>query len=352
MKNDIEKIITDGTFAPSGENCQPWKFVVEENKVSIFNIPEADKSLYNSKQKGTYVSHGALIENIVISASKHGYSTDVQIFPLKNEPDLVSVISFNKTTPKNEALYPYIEKRCTNRKDYTGQKLSEDQKRELMASVRETGFGELKLIDNETSLNTLGKALAVNEQIIFENKHLHDFFYNHILWKEEDQNKAGGFYIKTLEFLPHQLKGVKLFKSWFILKILNKVVGVSKMIVKENAEKYAKSGTLGAVVVNGNTSKDFVNAGRAVQRVWLTVTKLGLSAHPCTGVLYFTEQIDDGGSSAFSAKHLEMIKHAYKDIISVFGTGGKTIPMLFRIGHANEPTARSMRMKPSILNTR
>lgn len=352
MKNDIEKIITDGTFAPSGENCQPWKFVVEENKVSIFNIPEADQSLYNSKQKGSYVAHGALIENIVIGASKYGYETDVQIFPLINEPDLVSVISFKKTAPKNEVLYPYIEKRCTNRKDYTGQKLSEGQKRELVTSAKETGFGEFKLIDSEASLNTLGKALAVNEQIIFENKHLHDFFYNHILWKEEDQNKAGGFYIKTLEFLPHQLKGVKLFKSWFILRILNKVAGVSKMIVKENAEKYAKSGTLGAVVVNGNTSKDFVNAGRTVQRIWLTATKLGLSIHPCTGVLYFTEQINDGGSSVFSVKHLEMIKHAYKDIISVFGTDGRTIPMLFRIGCANEPTARSMRMKPHIINMR
>lgn len=349
MKNDIEKIITDGTFAPSGENCQPWKFVVEENKVSIFNIPEADQSLYNSKQKGSYVAHGALIENIVIGASKYGYETDVQIFPLKNEPDLVSVVSFKKTIPKNEVLYPYIEKRCTNRKDYTGQKLSEGQKGELVTSAKETGFGELKLIDSEASLNTLGKALAVNEQIIFENKHLHDFFYNHILWREEDQNKAGGFYIKTLEFLPHQLKGVKLFKSWIILKILNKVAGVSKMIVKENAEKYAKSGSLGAVIINGNTSKDFVNAGRTVQRAWLTATKLGLSVHPCTGVLFFNEQIKDGGRSFFSKRHLEIIESAYNDIASILGTGGKTIPMLFRIGYADEPTARSMRMKPNII---
>lgn len=349
MKNDLEKIITDGTFAPSGENCQPWKFVVKENEISIFNIPEADRSLYNSKQKGSYVAHGALIENIVISASKHGYETDVQIFPLKNEPDLVSIIVLKKTAPKDESLYFYIEKRCTNRKDYTGQKLSADQKRELIASAKETGFGELRLIDNEVSLNTLGKALAVNEQIIFENKQLHDFFYNHIIWKEEYQNKAGGFYIKTLEFLPHQLKGVKLFKNWFILKILNKVVGVSKMIVKENAEKYAKSGTLGAIVITGNTSEYFVNAGRTVQRVWLTATKLGLSIHPCTGVPYFTEQIKDGGESFFSKKHLEMIKLAYKDITSIFGMESKIIPLLFRIGYADNPTARSTRMKPNIV---
>ena len=96
----IKEIIRDGSLAPSGENCQPWRFFVKKNEIEIFNVSEADQSLYNSKQKGTYVSHGALIENIVISASKHGYDTDVQIFPLKNEPDLVSVISFRKTTQK------------------------------------------------------------------------------------------------------------------------------------------------------------------------------------------------------------------------------------------------------------
>ena len=218
----------------------------------------------------------------------------------------------------------------------------------MIAAAAAAGFGELRLIDDEASLKKLGGALAVNEKIIFENKLLHDFFYGHILWKENEQDKAGGFYIKTLEFLPHQLKGVQLFKNWFVLNIMNKVVGASKMIVKENAEKYAKSGTLGAIIMNGNSSEDFVRAGRAVERVWLVAAKLGLAVHPCTGVLYFNEQVKDGGGANFSNEHLALIDASYKDIISVFGAAGKTIPMLWRIGYADPPTARSMRMPPNI----
>ncbi|MCF7898425.1 MAG: nitroreductase, partial [Candidatus Pacebacteria bacterium] len=79
MINDIEKIINDGVLAPSGENCQPWKFELNGNRLSIFNIPEADMSLYNLKQRGSYIAHGALIENIIISSGAYGYTTPVSL---------------------------------------------------------------------------------------------------------------------------------------------------------------------------------------------------------------------------------------------------------------------------------
>ena len=349
MNKDIQKILEEAVYAPSGENCQPWKFAVDGSSIHIFNLPEADTSLYNIEQKGSYVAHGALIENIIIIGLKYGYKTSVKLFPIKEERDLVATLLLDPTNPRELPLYPYIAKRCTNRKEFIHRKLSDDQKKQLIESARETGFGELKIIDDEKSLDILGKALAVNEQIIFENKKLHDFFYEHILWNEEDQGKAGGFYIKTLEFLPHQLKGVKLFKNWFILKLLNKIGKVSRMIAKENAEKYANSGALAVVVAKGNTLEDFVNAGRAAERVWLRATELWLSVHPCTGTIYLTERIKGGDADAFSQNHLEIIKTAYSDITRTFGVEGKTTPMLFRIGYADDPSARSLRMKPNIL---
>ena len=346
---DIQEIITESVFAPSGENCQPWKFAVDGSSIHIFNVLEADTSLYNFEQKGSYVAHGALIENIVIAALKYGYKASVKLFSINEEPNLVATLTLDSTNPRELPLYPHIAKRCTNRKDHAHQKLSDGQKKQLIETARETGLGELKIIDDEESLNILGKALAVNEQIIFENKKLHSFFYEHILWNEEDQGMAGGFYIKTLEFLPHQLKGVKLFKNWLILKILNKVGKVSRMIAKENAEKYANSGALAVVVAKGSSPEDFVNAGRVAERVWLKATELGLSVHPCTGTIYLTERIKGGGTDAFSQSHLETIKTAYSQIERTFGVKDKTIPMLFRIGYADEPSARSLRMKPNIL---
>ncbi|MBU6431320.1 MAG: hypothetical protein KGJ58_03475 [Patescibacteria group bacterium] len=349
MKETVGKILEESVYAPSGENCQPWKFAMDGSNINIFNIPEADVSLYNFEQKGSYVAHGALIENIVIVALKYGYKVSVKLFPIKEEPNLVATLTLDPTNPRELPSYQYVAKRCTNRKEHAHRKLSADQKKQLIETARESGLGELKIIDDEESLNVLGKALAVNEQVIFENKRLHDFFYEHIIWNEEDQGKAGGFYIKTLEFLPHQLKGVKLFKNWLILKILNKIGKVSRMIAKENSEKYANSGALAVVVARGNSRENFVNAGRVAEKVWLKATEFGLSIHPCTGVIYFMERINGGDIDVFSENHLEIIKSAYADIAQTFGVEGKTIPMLFRIGYADAPSARSLRMKPNIL---
>ena len=347
MDQIIKKVIEDGVKAPSGENCQPWRFVWRNNKLEIYNLPEADQSLYNFNQKGSLVAHGALIENIVISATQSGYQVEVEVAP-NRQTNLVSTLTFKTGNQPVDKLYSWIDQRGTNRKDYSGEKLSTEQKAELFNIAKQSGLGELKLIDQDELLQALGQSLAINEEVLFGNKELHRFFYDHILWKEEEQDKAGGFYIKTLEFLPHQLKGVKLFKSWLILRILNKLAGASKMIVKENAEKYAKSGTIGVIIAKGNSDADWVNAGRTFERVWLTATKLGLSLHPCTGVLYFMERIKGGDKSAFSPCHLKLIEEAYRNILKVFSAEGQAIPMMFRLGFAEPPSARSRRMPPRI----
>lgn len=348
MQSDIEKIIQDGIHAPSGENCQPWRFEVDDTMLFLFNREEADQSLYNSQQKGSYVAHGALIETITISASHYGYTTVVSLFPDASNVELVATITFEKSVPHDEPLYLAILKRCTNRKEYTGKRLNEGEKKKLLESVSGTGYGEFILVDNDQVLSLLGSALAVNEKVLFENKLIHDFFYTHILWDKKDEGKAGGFYIETLEFLPHQLKGVKLFKNWFILKILNHFFKVSEMISKENGEKYAKSGTFGAVISKGSSPRDYINAGRATQRLWLTGTTLGLAFHPCNGVTYFMERIRDSGGNEFTKEHKELIKNAYGNIEEAFNVKNAIIPMIFRIGFADAPSARSARLAPTI----
>lgn len=348
MESDIKKIIEDGVNAPSGENCQPWKFTVKGDTVSILNIPEADTSLYNSKQKGSYIAHGALIENMCISAEYYGYTATVTLFPKQGDTIHVADVFFEKNEHFSTTLFDEIFKRCTNRKEYTGEKLLPKDKYALTQATKFHGTNELILIDEEQTVKMLGTALAVHERVLFENKALHDFFYGHILWDKKDEDKAGGFYIDTLEFLPHQLKGVKLFKSWLKLSILNKILGVSKMIGKENGEKYAKSGTMGAVTMKGYSPKDYVEAGRSIQRMWLTATQLGLSLHPCNGVYFLVEYINDTGGPEFSKKHVELLEHAYQDVTRGLGSPKEGIAFVFRIGIAAAPSAHAKRLKPVI----
>lgn len=349
MKLPIIKILEDGVRAPSGENCQPWKFRVVGEKLSVFNVPEADMSLYNTKQRGSYMAHGALLENISISAKYYGYESEIFFFPdPKNENHVADVI-FTETEAVTLPLYDAIRARCTNRKDFKKEKLSKEDLSALSGAVESLSYNTFVVVDDEHSMKTLGQALSVHEKVLFENKKMHGFFFSHILWKKEDEKKAGGFFIDTLEFLPHQLPLVKLLKNWNLVAILNTILKISSKISKENGDKYAYGGTMGAILMKGATSLDYVHLGMSMQRVWLTATKLGIAMHPCNGTLYLMSHMEDSGSSDFSRKHEALVRSASADIALVFGLSSSgAISFIFRMGKADAPTAVAGRLHPVI----
>src|SRR3989344_4799077 len=118
MEEAIKKILEIAVHAPSGENCQPWRFEVEGNRIHIYNLPERDNSLYNLGQGASFVAHGALIENMLIAASALGYRADVHAFPDGQNNNFVATVVFEKAAPQNEPLYLFIVKRATNIKPY------------------------------------------------------------------------------------------------------------------------------------------------------------------------------------------------------------------------------------------
>ncbi|MBI2038646.1 MAG: nitroreductase, partial [Candidatus Nealsonbacteria bacterium] len=198
---DLRKIIELAIYAPSGENCQPWRFEVRGDEIDIFNIPERDQSPYNFDQRGSLVAHGTLIENVLIASSTSGYKTKLDIFPEAHDRNLVARIVFEKSSTKEEPLYPYIKIRCTNRKPYKKDiKLTPEQKSEILASANEVGEGAVKLTEDPHEIGALAKVGSMNERLVFENPHLHNFLFTHINWtKHEEMKKRLGFYIKTLE---------------------------------------------------------------------------------------------------------------------------------------------------------
>jgi hypothetical protein len=347
----IEQIIQDGVMAPSGENCQPWKFLVKNKTLHIFNLPKRDVSLYNLNQQGSYIAHGALIENICISAKQFGYLVKVSLFPDDTCEDLVASLSFEEADKEEDGLLKSIHTRTTNRKQYDGRKLSDLDKQELLGDSHLSEGDAFIILDEVSSIKKISDAVALNERIVFENKKIHTFFYTHLLWDKKDEDKAG-FFVDTLEFLPHQKVMVKAFSSWKLVSLLNAMVGVGKLISKDNAKKYASSSAFGIFLMQGRSPKDYIRIGRSVQRMWLSATKKSMAVHPCNGTVYCFDQITHGDKDLFSKKHRTLIEKAYKDILNEVSPQNKGIGFVCRIGFAENPTAKAMRIFPEIEYTK
>lgn len=352
LKENIKKILGVAVNAPSGENSQPWRFEVEGNKINIFNLPERDQSLYNFGQKGSLVAHGALIENISIIAPIFGFSVKIDLLPDDKNPNFIAIINLDELSlnqKKEESLHSCIIKRATNRKLYKKTPLSDDQLRYLKNVENEIGEGEIIFIQDFEKMKDIASACSVNEQVMFGNKFIHNFFFEHINWTEKEEvEKRLGFYIKTLELPPPVQVALRLFKHWSVMNLLNKF-GLNKIIAKGNAVNYANASAMIAFTVKNNTSRDFIIGGRLMQRLWLKVTEIGMSAQPMAGMIFFMQAIIGGETNKFSSSQIELIKNSYKKVKNVFGINNDMPVMILRIGYGGEPSARSSKKPPEIV---
>lgn len=347
MNEALQRILEAGVCAPSGGNSQPWRFEVQGNVINVFSLPEKDHPILNFRQRGTLIAHGALAENIVIASYNEGLKAYITAFPDPAKPTLIFSVAFEKSAQQKHELYDSIFLRATNRKKYEDISLAENERQELIALGEKNGSTQIMLIEDKELCTKLGQALSVNEIVMLENKKLHEYFYREVRWTEKDEQKEKtGLYAKTMELLPPQLAVFKLLKNWSIARFLIKM-GIAKFIAKENAKLYGSCSAIGIIAVEDN-DKDFFDAGRVMQRVWLKATQMGLAMHLVTGVLYLGQRIEAGMDEEFSKDHSGRVLKAYQDIKNIFNIQHKVIPVAFRIGHGGLPSARSSRLAPDV----
>jgi hypothetical protein len=318
---------------------------VEGLTIFIFNLTGRDTTLYNTGQHGSYVAHGALIENMVISASHYGYLAEVTYFPSGGLNPITKIVLV-KADVAEDPLYASLAARSTNRNAYRLDKIPDEHKRSLIEEAAKVGNGSLIILDQEAQIKALAKASATVERLMFENRLFHKFFYEHFFMKQQDENKPTGFYIDTLGLSPFERTGTKLTSYWPVAVVL-RTLGISRLVVAMRTKHYLKTGAFGAIVSVGDEALNYVQTGRVVERVWIKATELGISLQPCVGVLYLWEgimkQVD-----IFSDKEKAMIEETRNQILEAFGVRGETVPMFFRMGYAEKGATKSFRYEPEI----
>ncbi len=347
MKNNLfpemRSVLEAAVRAPSGENCQPWRFVVRGNEVDIYLRPEQDRSAYNWEQRAAYFAVGAAIENAVIAASEKGMSLTITPFPNAKDPLLVARGTLVRDGSAPDPLVRAIWERVTNRKPYRTDPLTEEETKALFEAGNQ-GSISCKLTDDRGDMKKLGAVGSMNEVVMLGNRFLHEFFFSHINWtKEEDDRKKIGFFIDTLELPLPARTSFMLMRSWTRNRTLN-LLGFNKVVGAINAGLNARAAAIGTIAATENTPAGAVEAGRVLERVWLTATALGLNFQPLAGILYFYLRVAAGDRGHFSDADIARITKAHETVDAVFHLEGKTHFFMFRVGRGEPPTARATRL--------
>ena len=349
MDDDIRFILENAIRAPSGDNTQPWRFMVRNDLVEVWNRAPQDATsrLLDTSFFSSSIACGAVIENAVIAATALKCRTEVRLFPDASQPRLVAVLSFVKDAKiAADPLATAIPRRATDRKPYRRLALTRAERDALLTAASErAGGATLLLCEDPAVINALARNASLHDELVFSNRAVHDFLFSRITWtKRENARKRVGFYFPTLETPPFIWGAMQLLRHWWITK-LGTFLSLQRAIAWEQRMVYRHAGAYGLVLSRGNELTDWVEAGRLIERVWLAATNLGLNVQPLTAPIFLSIGIEAGVSTGFfSAEERRRILDARHTIERVFDAKGSTLAFMFRVGHGKPPSARTSRL--------
>jgi nitroreductase len=342
----LREIIADGVKAPSGENGQPWRFIIKNDTIYLINLIDKDLTLFNFGQLGSYVAHGALIENMFISASHYGLSADVRYFPTA-EFAVIAKLVFKRADIAEDPLYPFLNARHTNRNDYGKQKIPAEAKQQLKIEAERLGLAKCVILDSDDDVRALADASTYIERLIVQSKIFHRFYYDHFFKKRYRHGAVEGRYIDSLGFGRMERFAVGLNRFWPVARL----IGISYIwyfFYRMRFKHYANSAAFGAIITTSNDFVNYIDTGRSFERLWLMATKLGIELQPCVGTLYLYESLIKNKIFVFTERQQNMVRIGRNKILERFGDRGEGVPIFFRMGYAPLPTIRSYRDEPVV----
>ncbi len=341
----LRDILNLARWAPSGDNTQVWRFeVLGEDRVLVHAWDTRADTVYDLDGHPSQISMGALLETMAIAASAHGLRADAvrrldspperPVFDVRLVPDAAVAAS---------PLVDAITRRTVQRRPMSTKPLTQEQKRALEAAAGPDyalawleSFGQrvraARLMFNNARLRlTMPEAFEVHRRIIH--------------WGVERSpdrvpDRALGVDPATLRLMKwamhswRRMSGVnRALGTWAPRMQMDFIPGVACAAHFVLKARRAPQGI-----------DDWVAAGRAVQRLWLTLTQLGLFMQPEMTPLIFSRYVRERRAFTQSAHLHGLAARLERESSALVFTDELTPVYMGRIGAGPAPRARSERL--------
>jgi nucleotide-binding universal stress UspA family protein len=333
-------------MAPSGGNCQPWRFRWRAPSLWVeFDASRSDTLLDFSGQ-ASHLALGAAIENAVWVGRALGFEPSVRLLPHRLDVPVVAQIDFargHERTTDARAMVDAIATRATNRQ--LGERVALPAgSRERLVAVAEQFDAELIIVEAPDAMHTLATILAEGDRLRFYSERLHRELFGELRWTPEEAARTrDGIDVATLELTPTDFAGMQLVSRRSLIEELVKVEG-GHGLGNATLKAVDAASAVCRLSVSGQDQTSHLRGGRALQRVWLEATRLGLSFQPLTALLYLFARLERGQGQGLRENErtwLQSLRDRYLRILPV--EPGTSEMMLFRLSIAGPPSARSLR---------
>ncbi len=339
----VKQLCYYGTLAPSGDNAQHWKFLWKDNVLELWQDGKRSEFHYAQNGEPLLIAYAAAIENIAIAASALGKTIKTEVVTTLSELAtfkdlLVARLTFQDAAIKTDPLLNFIPERRTTRTYYEKRALSESLTSKLLESFQGAHLSHVHLFDSSSLLPLSGQLVKKADKILWEHKNLHADLFR---WLDFTDASKEGLPVSSLDLLPPEKLMMSALKNWPLVSFLNKL-GLSRMTADKSYQWMKHSGAHCIITVDEISSDSIFEAGRFMQRFWITACAHGLSLQPMTSSAMMCMMYATNKGEGFTTAHKESMREItrlYKQIL-----GSDAIPvMMFRLGYSDKRQIRAAR---------
>lgn len=342
----IHQILDIARWAPSGDNTQPWRFeVVSEQELVVHGFDTRDHCVYDLNGHASQISLGALLQTMELAATLHGWRMTFQRRLVM--PDSLPTFDVKFAADPSVAPHPLaatITQRSVQRRPLLTRPLAAAEKLALAAAVGPAyslrwieGFKgrldvALLMFHNAKLRLTMPEAYPVHRSVI-------DWGQRYSESKVPDQ--ALGADPLTLRLMRFVLG------SWARVQFFNRFLA-GTWLPRLQMDLLPGLACAGHAVIQAERAPegidDWVAAGSAIQRFWLTATDLGLWHQPEVTPLIFSSYLRHGIQFTRDQAVARYAATLLPSLVQLIGDDSGRTVWMGRIGAGAAPRSRSTRL--------
>jgi len=349
----LNRLVSAASLAPSADNMQAWAFAGCDDGVEVYLEPSRVLPT-DVDAMFAWVGLGAAVENLVIAAGHEGFACAVDYrilngarsFPSVQDPAEFTGPVLVRLTPggSDDPLAAWIGRRETNRAPFDASPLESATLEDLTHAVDDLAVG-VHWISGSVKLNRIAALDARSTYIRLEHRPLHDELFDILRFSRRELEDARF----GLEFASI---GIPFALVWFarllrfpsVMKVVSRL-GIGRAVARRLAARLRAAGAVCLVTARAPGPAGYVEAGRAMQRLWLEATARGLAVQP-HGVLpqYLTKL--DVEPDGFTPRYAGVMRQHRDPFDSLFPAArGERPAIVLRLGRTpGHPPHQSVRL--------
>lgn len=272
----LRKVLEKASWSPSGDNCQPWTFEWNGEKLVILHDAQRGDHPVNPGGVASMLALGCLLEYIDIAASEHGFKIQTTILDLKNEGNVPwAQVRFEPSEAGKNPLSDSLLDRCTDRRSFKGGELRADLFQKL-----EHGPAKLHFLPKPDS--ELIEYIVESEQLLTDHPHILPATMKWTRFSAKSiRETQDGMSWRNLGANFWEVPTMPLIRDYrpFFQVVRHMIAPQHRVRV---GKQLKSSAGVVCVSVSKKGNESIVAAGQLMMNAWLSLTRQGYGVQPLT----------------------------------------------------------------------